>query len=321
MKSSYSFFNELHETDSSFVNLSGGLGNQLFQYCFAQQLQQEIGCPVYLDFSLISLSNKSENSLPSIQSLFGHKLKKVDSVKKASSILAFNSHFFSKKMKMAFLSSLPHVCTELKLHFYKQSGTIFDSSINFYKQSYYFGSFTTHEYWSSAFDTRIQEVNKSLNEYTSAHHQSETSEYDVVVHARRGDYARESKTRRIHGVYGMNYYLDSVSKLSNISGRDIVVLSDDKQFAQQLKMEIQKLFGANSVKLASSKDPLDILARYRHANTFIGCNSTFSWWLAYLGNEKTRFLPLHWFDEGKFGFNPDRYFPLKTNLISFPFDK
>jgi hypothetical protein len=122
-------------------------------------------------------------------------------------------------------------------------------------------------------------------------------------------------------VYGINYYLEAISNLSNIQGREIVILSDDTDFALLLKTEIVRMFGVQAVKLASSSDPLYILAKYRNAKIFIGCNSTFSWWLAYLGPDKLRFLPTKWFDEGNFGFNCYKYFPLETNLISFPFEK
>jgi len=321
MKSLDSYRKVVRESDSCFVTLSGGLGNQLFQYCFAQHLSDVLRVPVYLDVSLLSLSHKSENSRPSIQSLYGKKLLQIDSIMKISAILANHSMYFSHQEKSNFRSFISKVCLDLKLNFVQQTSMIFDSSIKCQERSYYFGSYATHEYWSSSFDSRMQEVNKSLVEYISMSRRLVEKEPDVVVHARRGDYARNPKTRRIHGVYGINYYLKVLSNLSNIKRREIVILSDDTHFALLLKIEIERMFGAQAVKLASSSDPLYILAKYRDAKVFIGCNSTFSWWLAYLGPDKLRFLPTNWFDEGKFGFDRYNYFPLETNLISFPFEK
>lgn len=316
-----SYLSAVRESNSSFMTLSGGLGNQLFQYCFARQLQQEINAPVYFDVSLISLSNKSENSLPSIQTLLRSQFPRIDSNSKLTSFLAYHSISYSQRKKKAFLAFIPKVCTEFKLTFLQQASKIFDSSLRFQERGFYIGSFTTHEYWSSSFQIRIQEVNELLNEYMDAIPNTNRLNSDVVIHARRGDYASNLKTRRIHGIYGVNYYLDVLSNLQNVQKREIVILSDERQFALQLKEEIEKTFGMNNVRLASSRDPIYILAVYRNASTFIGCNSTFSWWLAYLGSEKTRYLPFNWFDEGRFGFDPDRYFPLSTKLIRFAFEE
>ena len=54
---------------SSSILLSGGLGNQLFQYCFARRIAEEIQVPVLLDSTILSLSHKTSNCKPTIEEL------------------------------------------------------------------------------------------------------------------------------------------------------------------------------------------------------------------------------------------------------------
>lgn len=310
----------LSDKASSGVLLSGGIGNQLFQYCFARELQDSIGDNVFLDFSLIALTNRAENQIPSIRSLSISKLISINRTALYNSLLSFSLSHYSKKQKRIYLEKVMELQELYGLTLWRQSSQIYDNTINFHTKSFYIGSFASMQYWGSSYGLRVSEVQTMLNQFAIQKHRAKECRYDIVIHARRGDYASNTKTRIIHGVYGIDYYLHALTFVKEINNRQVTVLSDDSQFAKLLCFAIQRRFKGCEVDVSRESNPLLALFQYSNSQLFIGSNSTFSWWLASLGREKLRMMPNKWFNHGNFGFNAKYFFPDNTQLIRFKFE-
>jgi hypothetical protein len=114
----------------------------------------------------------------------------------------------------------------------------------------------------------------------------------VAIHIRRGDYISESHTQKFHGNLSMEYYtkgIDCIRK-RNPSAK-FFIFSDDKQWCKQNFLE------HIVVENTSDFDDLWLMSLCQHA---IIANSAFSWWSAWLGDEKNDRIviaPQQWFKD------------------------
>jgi hypothetical protein len=313
--------NFLYDEISPIVVASGGIGNQLFQYCLALAIGKRTETVPYLDFTLLALSHKSGNQRPTIRSLPLAKIKIASRASNFETLFANNSRRFSKTISRRYIHTLEQDARNNSYKVFKQSALIWDRSIHPEIRSLYIGSFTSFQYWKEHFHQFTQSIQGFLNSYSlelGFIDQAEGSE--VVIHARRGDYSKNSKTRRLHGVYGLEYYISAFSKYYNRQYKTLAILSDDPRFAKSLAKELRAQFPSIYTTVSKVSNPLFLLQSYSNCQLFIGSNSTFSWWLANLGVDKIRVLPLKWFDQGEYGFDSKAHFPLDTELLPFPFE-
>jgi len=300
--------------------LSGGIGNQLFQYCLALKVGIEKGFTSTLDHTLLTLSHKSSNQLPSIRRIALPSIDWIDNANPIEHLLARASLRSSSQLSNLYISRVRRLSAEKSIQLFVQSRELFDVGIRPSSKSIYVGSFTSFQYWKEYFHDFLQLINSSLAIYSQSLQLSQESKgSEIVIHARRGDFARNVKTKRLHGVYGINYYLEALAKFSN-GLRGVSILSDDVNFARDLASRINAEFPGIMANVPEERDPFLLLNNFSRSCLFIGSNSTFSWWLSNLGESKKRVLPLRWFDEGKYGFNPEEYFPMNTDLLEFPFE-
>ncbi|MBD3282360.1 MAG: alpha-1,2-fucosyltransferase [Candidatus Portnoybacteria bacterium] len=120
------------------------------------------------------------------------------------------------------------------------------------------------------------------------------------LHIRRGDYATHKKTKRIHGLCGLDYYYRAVKKMKNLyPDVEFFIFSDDIQWAEKnLKIGSKAHFISGNYKLKDYQE-LILLSKCNH---HIIANSTFSWWGAWLSDNKDKkvFVPRRWFAINKY---------------------
>ncbi len=116
----------------------------------------------------------------------------------------------------------------------------------------------------------------------------------VSIHIRRGDYASDPETRKVHGLCPMDYYKRAIADINQkVQKPAFHLFSDDPEWAKEnLGLEGVDLMNFNGVKKAH----LDmwLMASCKHN---IIANSTFSWWGAWLNknNDKIVIAPEQWF--------------------------
>ena len=114
----------------------------------------------------------------------------------------------------------------------------------------------------------------------------------VMVHIRRGDYLKLSKT---HHIQGISYYKNSKHIIEHKLGYRPVYIyfSDDKQWVREnLSLEYDDII------VEDVKNDYEEFAIMQQCNHFIIANSSFSWWAAWLGSKKEVsciIAPLQWF--------------------------
>jgi hypothetical protein len=115
-----------------------------------------------------------------------------------------------------------------------------------------------------------------------------SSDY-AVVHIRRGDYFHGVNVP-IHGVITESYYQRAMTLMSEQNPSiQFLVFSDDLPWCRTLTW----LQGATLVDESDTALALHLMSQFEH---YIMSNSTFSWWAVWLGTSaKTVFAPDRWF--------------------------
>lgn len=122
----------------------------------------------------------------------------------------------------------------------------------------------------------------------------------VCIHLRRGDYATDARAIAIHGTLGIDYYRAAIEKLGAVTnGATFYVFSDDPGWARtNLRIDKPTCFIDHNRGDEPWED-LRLMAACRH---FVIANSTLSWWGAWLSNysDKRVIAPKRWFASGAF---------------------
>lgn len=117
----------------------------------------------------------------------------------------------------------------------------------------------------------------------------------VALHVRRGDYVSEPHTQKFHGNLSMEYYNTGIELIrQKYPNAKFFIFSDDTQWCKENFSEHTVVDGTNHI------DDLWLMSLCQHA---IIANSAFSWWGAWLGDEKPERIviaPEKWFN------NPDQ---------------
>lgn len=261
------------------IVVSGGLGNQMFQYALYIALKDR-GKDVCLDTSLYS-HREMHN---------GYELERCFEIQEAKVKVTMWSI-----LKLRLFSRL-----NIQSLIYKDK-IYFNDSVFRINCEYLIG------YWQS--EKYFKLVEKKIREAFVFHHIDNEnrrladeirSKISVAVHLRRGDYVDSL----IHSdLCTEDYYLKAVEqvlvKISTVEEVMFYLFSDDKQFAKQLANKVSvpmKLVDINE-GINSYKD-LYLMSQCKHN---IIANSSFSWWAAWLNENPKKIViaPKRWFRQGQ----------------------
>jgi len=107
----------------------------------------------------------------------------------------------------------------------------------------------------------------------------------VGIHIRRGDYIRLSN---YHKVQKSDYYIEA----SKVLGKSQAIICTDDWASVQKEM---KFTNAINSPFTNEIEDLYLLSQ---CDSLVICNSSFSWWGAYLGKDKEKVIaPKNWFGE------------------------
>lgn len=113
------------------------------------------------------------------------------------------------------------------------------------------------------------------------------NENTCSIHIRRGDYL---KSPNHHPTQSMNYYMKAIKQMPKDSV--FLIFSDDINWCKQNFPDLPEKF----IFIEGNKDYEDLYIMSRCTNNII-CNSTFSWWGAWLNKNKYKIVvaPSVWF--------------------------
>lgn len=282
------------------VNIIGGLGNQMFQYAFGRAVAKESGLKVVFIDDMFTGYRITHNG-SELEPAFALSLERC-SRQQLSMILgrvrslpivrrAANQRLFRRLMAETFRHE-----DDLQI-----TGGIprINSAKDYYLQGYwqkiqYVDSVRYEILNDFTFAQPLSGLNLSLATQMAA---SES----VSLHVRRGDYVASPKAQLKHGVLPLEYYIQAIKCImakSESVDLKIFAFSDDMEWvARNLKPHVPELILVEGNTGQAAHIDMHLMSLCKH---HIICNSTFSWWGAWLGYAGRGMVvaPKQWFADG-----------------------
>lgn len=289
------------------VHLMGGLGNQLFQYATGRRLAEKHHSE--LKFDTESYRNDKQRAL----SLLPFCIKGSEAAKEEIKAL---------KTKDAYLNLLPGIRKVLPVKFKK---ILRSPAFGFNKQvikggreHYLFGYWAHEKYFKDIRSILLQDLTLKAEYQTQefiAAQKRLQQENSISIHIRRGDYANSSTIKSYFGLMPLSYYEKAIEKIQEKSESPVfTVFTDDVNWVREnLKTKIHLNFIQDAGCFTDYQE-LVLMSCCKHN---IIANSTFSWWGAWLNQNKWKIViaPKRWYNDPYAQANYERNGFIPSNWI------
>ena len=274
------------------VFIKGGFGNQLFQFCFANYLQEK-GFKVNVNTDLFHTpSNDTPRDLTLPISYFGFDEQKNFDKKKFEIFHKINS---SRTIKKSLLGK------------YFEEYRFIKENIDFenmkYKKYFFNGYWKNIKYILNNKGYLISSLSNS--ELLESAFNFETKKNYAMVHVRRGDFIKDDRHLNV------SYYEKSLvllhEKLKNVKF-DIFTDDEDWEKKQKIFTKAENIFAQEGGKNNNPVNPeidgkddreetISTFAKMLGYENFIAGNSSFAFWAAFLRSKNNSFItvPHPWF--------------------------
>jgi hypothetical protein len=274
------------------VRLTGGLGNQMFQYAAGRALADRLGAELLLDTRA-----------------FEHALSRSAYTRRAYALSPFNV-----RAKLAIVEDLKNwpvwvveIGMRLRLvrplfrrwHF--ESGIAYDPGVltlrdpvclvGYWQSERYFIESAGRIRADFTLRQSLAGANAGLLELARAGH-------SVGLHVRRGDFVSLRDAAQLHGLCSIDYYRRAIGMVRDRYPEcHFLVFSDDPQWARaELPLDPSSAFVTGNAE--TPERDLALMSACKH---HIIANSSFSWWAAWLGcnPEQMVVAPSPWYASPK----------------------
>ena len=274
------------------IEMGGGLGNQMFQFCLYKKLKS-LRKDVYLDVSSYDLPG----------SLRRYELDRFIGIRREE--IKFSNDSFRKR------SNTSDALFIAKRFIFKRICRTYKDKIGVFQPEVYdmdwvrlVGYWQNESYFSDIRDSILECYTFDSNELDSRNRSlggKMEKEQSVSLHVRRGDYLDDRNSHIYDNICTSNYYRRAVDYIcKNVEHPIFYLFSDDIKWC---KNNIGALYGDYHGKIESkfvdfnngvhSYLDMYLMNKCRH---HIIANSTFSWWGAWLGTNEDKIVvaPSRW---------------------------
>ena len=268
------------------IRIWEGLGNQLFQYAFARALQLSRGEKVYLDFTDCNgrLCDQTRTAREYQLSNFRITLRNYPDVAKYFFFLD-ESNEIKKGIKcLAEKKMFPY-------KYYEEENVQYKPELLGLKGNYYIqGWFQNQGYFMEYADVIRKEIRLKNKIYLENELKSILKNRNAVsVHIRRGDYKKNTN------VLTMRYYEKAINQINNSVKKPVFCVFSDEIDWVKKNLEIEgEVYYVNENRSLADYEELMVMSHCKH---HIIANSTYSWWGAWLNENKDKIVigPKVWF--------------------------
>lgn len=274
------------------VRLTGGVGNQMFQYAAGRALADRLGAELLLDTRALEHALAFQAYTRRAYALSPFKLR----AKLATAADLNNWPVWVVEIGMR----LPLV-RRLFRRWHFESAITYDPSIpTLHEPVCLVGYWQSERYFIDIAD-RIRAdftLRQPLAGANARLLELARSDRSVGLHVRRGDFISLNDAAQIHGLCSVDYYRRAISRVRNLCPEcRFLVFSDDPQWARaELPLDPSTVFVTGNE--ASPEQDLALMSACKH---HIIANSSFSWWASWLGNSPDQIViaPSPWYSSPK----------------------
>lgn len=288
------------------IILSGGLGNQMFQYAAGKSLSLKFNAELHIDPFL--LTKKTKTTVRNFDlDVFNIKIEEKNSFK--NKIITKGYSYFKKYRIKNNLYDLLNVFEDKRAQYFDER---FE---NLSDNSTLFGYFQNEKYFQKA-STTIREDFEFIG--TPDHKNAEIIDKikqieSISIHIRRGDYTNPKTNLSL---IGLEYYQKAIEHIKNkINCPEFYIFSDDIKWVKEyldLK-ETNHVFVDINHGINSYRD-LQLMSLCKHN---IIANSSFSWWGAWLNKnpDKIVITPDTWYKGDNKKDFPEGFIPKEWTIL------
>ncbi|MBQ8225893.1 MAG: alpha-1,2-fucosyltransferase [Bacteroidaceae bacterium] len=272
------------------INISGGLGNQMFQYAFLLAMREATGDECLMDtskYATYKLHNGFELAEVfniSARSATKEELKRVTRYTTNYKLSRVFRKFLPKK-RTEVVEETPS-CRYMPNVFAEAKGDLFYEGI--WQNEKYFGHVRPLILKEFTYKNRLSEVNALATQKFS-------EKRTVSIHVRRGDYL---KHKIYLGLCGLDYYTTAIHyvKRKYGTGLHFAIFSNDMAWCRKHLLPLINECEHTLVDWNKGAESYNDIRLMSACSVNIIANSSFSWWAAYLNEhlEKEVIAPKTW---------------------------
>lgn len=273
------------------VKLSGGLGNQMFQYAFGLKMSIIAAKELELDLSFYEIKHDAHTT-PRHYQLGKFALKDKIKIRQKS----FFEKQFIAKLRQCLNSFFP---TLFYAELDEKNFSYDETNLDYRGNCIYSGYWQSHKYFDDILVNLQKDfslVNK-LSEKNEEYLSRIKSTNSAALHIRRGDYVTNLMASEFHGLCTPDYYKNALEKVEkSISNPEFFVFTDDPEWVREnfkIKHKMHLIVGNDD------NAEIDVFL-FSQCKAHIIANSSFSWWGAYLAGSLSKCVirPSRWFIKG-----------------------
>ncbi|MDD2286055.1 MAG: alpha-1,2-fucosyltransferase [Paludibacter sp.] len=314
------------------IRLSGGLGNQMFEYAVARSIAHDNNVELGLDIRPLQCGCAWAKILKKLDILlsFSSKIRIIERgrdklrrsiQRRIGEIREYELHYFSincniiQSQDNIILLALEYILYKYynewrrpKYNIYFCKNGEFDHDLLMLSRNitdiYIDGLWGCQEYFQhneNIIKRELTLTKEVMHEYAVVNDNIEKQIKDtnsVCIHIRRGDYVENTYVNQQIGACSQEYYYNAITQISKmIDNPSYYVFSDDISWVQN-----NLHFPSKTYYITPNTRCIVDFQLMRECKHFIISNSTFSWWAAYLSEatkDKIVICPEPWFNDTK----------------------
>lgn len=272
------------------IRVTGGLGNQLFQFAMGLSIEETLGYQVKYDLSDYKIVGSRKFDLDKFVSNF--QIASIEEIERNNNVLQ------KVKFKIFQWVGFPFGLKGLKYYLernFQYDEKVFDIANEVYLSGYWQSDryFVNHRVKLleriKISDSHSPDCIKYLKQIRSSN--------SVSIHVRRGDYVSNSKVKSIYTTCDLGYYEKAIQSLSaQFEDLTFFVFSDDMEWVTSHFSKFERMIFVNVNLGDTAFEDLKLMSNCKHN---IIANSTFSWWAAWLNQHEGKVViaPKSWYTQ------------------------
>ncbi|MBI3558770.1 alpha-1,2-fucosyltransferase [Candidatus Gottesmanbacteria bacterium] len=286
------------------VKLTGGLGNQMFQYAAGRAISLRAKTSLKLD-----ISGYADDKFGRHYSLNVFNIKAALATSQEIKKLKPTENFLAQKSPR--LSRLFSSLTKTYVNEDFSGGLIPENLDNIYLDGYwqdekYFIEFTGQIKKDFKFKSK---PNKNVVQYLKKINSSNS----VCIHIRRADYVNNAKVRQSVGICGRQYYERAIKHISKRVMDPIFFVFSEPDGLEWAEKNLKFNYPHTLVKSGKDYEDLQLMSSCEHN---IIANSSFSWWGAWLNTNPHKIVvaPEPWLNDKRTDIIPHDWFKVAKGV-------